>query len=271
MIKTITISTMEELFEHLLSEQKYQEHIDRYRNEYLYRGIPDADYKLETSLQRNCKEHQQDLEPSIIRNFMKYASIEDPAIERSVWRQLILGAHHGLPTRMLDWSQSPLIGLHFACTENHLEKMDQHDCAIWKIDVREIHSLLPNDYSAVLDQSKSKYFSVDTLSKIAPDLTHFDDALQNKAICILEPPSIDHRIVNQYSFFSIIPMGVENIEKYLDENTSNTTKFIIKKEIRWRIRDMLDQQNISERIVYPGLDGLSKWLARHYYVKEKKQ
>ena len=39
------------------------------------------------------------------------------------------------------------------------------------------------------------------------------------------------------------------------------------KELRWQARDLLDQLNISDRIVYPRLDGLSKWLARHYYVK----
>ena len=31
-------------------------------------------------------------------------------------------------------------------------------------------------------------------------------------------------------------------------------------EIRWQARDLLDQLNISERVIYPGLDGLSKWL-----------
>ena len=31
---------------------------------------------------------------------------------------------------------------------------------------------------------------------------------------------------------------------------------------------MLDQFNISERVLYPGLDGLSKWIARHYYVMD---
>ena len=44
-------------------------------------------------------------------------------------------------------------------------------------------------------------------------------------------------------------------------------KYIIPKELRWQVRDLLDQLNVSERIVYPGLDGMSKWIARHYYVK----
>ena len=54
---------------------------------------------------------------------------------------------------------------------------------------------------------------------------------------------------------------------FLNTHTKETARYIIRKEIRWQVRDLLDQLNISERIVYPGLDGLSRWLARHYYVK----
>ena len=54
---------------------------------------------------------------------------------------------------------------------------------------------------------------------------------------------------------------------FLDKNTKDTVKYVIDKKLRWRVRDMLDQLNMSERIVYPGLEGLSKWIARHYYVK----
>ena len=60
-----------------------------------------------------------------------------------------------------------------------------------------------------------------------------------------------------------------SVEKFLAENTVNTVKYVIKKELRWRIRDMLDQLNINERTVYPGLDGLSRWLARHYFVRSE--
>ena len=60
---------------------------------------------------------------------------------------------------------------------------------------------------------------------------------------------------------------MENIEEFLSEYTSNTVKYIIPKELRWRVRDMLDQLMLNERVLFPGLDGLSQWLERHYYVK----
>ena len=85
---------------------------------------------------------------------------------------------------------------------------------------------------------------------------------------VMEPPSINQRIVNQYSFFSVVPMAIDDIEDFLNRKTENTIKYIINKDLRWRIRDMLDQLNMSERIVYPGLPGLCKWISRHYYVRD---
>ena len=74
-------------------------------------------------------------------------------------------------------------------------------------------------------------------------------------------------LLQEYSFFSVIPMDMEDVDEFLKTRTDKTVRFVIKKEIRWQIRDLLDQLNMSERIVYPGLDGLSRWLARHFYVK----
>ena len=267
MIKVIEISTIEDVLP-LITEQDERKDIARNRSQYLYRGMANTKFSLTTSLDRNCKEHKKELEPCILMNFTKYGALEDPTIERSVWRQMFMGQHHGLPTRLLDWSHSSLMALHFATTENNLDKMDAHDCMIWRIDMKEIHSLLPDVYRDALERNQTSVFSVDMLNAIAPSLNKYDSDMGDSPMVIIEPPSIDPRIVNQYSFFSIVPNGVSNLEEFLDKYTEKTVKYVIKKELRWRIRDMLDSQNVSERMVYPGLDGLTSWLGRHYYVRK---
>lgn len=266
MITTIEISTFEEVLK-LMTEQEYDKKIQRYRSSYLYRGLPNIEYHLQTSLQRNCKDKQGDIEKSILRNFTKYAAIEDPELQKSVWRQLMIGQHHGLPTRLLDWTYSPLIGLHFATSGEDLKSMDQHDCVLWKIDIKELNSMIPAEYKNVLDDESAYLFTVDMLMRVVDDLDKYDGDMKNSAMLLLEPPSIDQRIINQYSYFSIVPNSIEDIERFLDTKTSNTVKYIIKKELRWKIRDVLDQMNINERIIFPGLDGISAWIKRHYYVK----
>lgn len=269
MEKVTEISTLEGLLP-LLTEQNYNRMIDRNRSSYLYRGMPDASFHLTTSLRQNCKQQSKNIEPSILRNFTKYAANSDPTIGSSVWRQMILGQHHGLPTRLLDWSYSPLIALNFAVTEQKLTHMDRHDCAVWRMDMAELHSMLPQTYQDIRRANKSTAFTVDMLKEVAPTLQQYDRDMGDHSMVVIEPPSLDPRIVNQYSFFSVIPSEMENIEEYLFTHTEHTVKYIIKKELRWRIRDMLDQLNINERIVFPGLDGLSAWLARYYYVKDSR-
>ena len=266
MIKEIRIDSVEDLIP-LLSDQPYRPDLDRNRSLYVYRGMSNANFSMVTSLRRNCKQLQRELEPAILKNFAKYAVIEDPTVAQSVWRQMFLGQHHGLPTRLLDWTQSALVALHFAVTEDHMENMERHDCMIWRVDIKELHRLLPERYQQIMAQSKAEVFSVDMLGRVAENMAAYDRDMGDRAMVVIEPPSMDARIVNQYSFFSVIPMEMENVEDFLDRCTENTVKYVIDRRLRWRVRDMLDQLNMSERIIYPGLDGLSKWIARHYYVK----
>ena len=268
MIQTVTVHTLDELMP-LLSEQAYRPDLDRSRSPFVYRGMTNASFRMVTSLRRNCRSLQRTLEPAILKNFAKYAVIEDPSVANSVWRQMILGQHHGLPTRLLDWTQSALVALHFAVSEEDLAHMEDHDCMVWRVDIQELHSLLPEAYQQVMRSNQAEVFSVDMLGSVTQSLAQYDRDLGDRGMVVLEPPSINARIVNQYSFFSVIPMGMENVEDFLNRCTENTVKYVIDRSLRWRVRDMLDQLNMSERIVYPGLDGLSRWIARHYYVKEK--
>ena len=270
MIQERRITTLEELIP-LLADQPYRADLGRHRSLYVYRGMSNTDFTMVTSLRRCCKELQQELEPAILKNFAKYAVLEEPGIAQSVWRQMFLGQHHGLPTRLLDWTQSALVALHFAVTEENLESMDEHDCMVWRVDIRELHGLLPARYQEIMARSKAEVFSADMLDEAAESMAAYDRDMQGEAMVVLEPPSVDARIVNQYAFFSVMPMGMDDVEGFLDRRTQNTAKLVIDRRLRWRVRDMLDQLNISERLVYPGLDGLSRWIGRHYFVKTEKK
>ena len=271
MIKNIWIRDLSELMQ-IISEQQYREDLGRYRNQYIYRGMSDSAFHLETSLYRNCKDLKKTLEPAILRNFAKYAVIDDPLIGQSPWRQMILGQHHGLPTRLLDFSHSATVALNFSVTEANLDEMESHDSMVLRIDMAELHSLLPEKYREVLRRNNnSTIFTFEMLNEMGETPESYDIDMGDQAMLVIEPPSLDARIVNQYSFFAVIPSDMQDIETFLNEHTENTVKYIIPKELRWRVRDMLDQLNISERIVYPGLDGMSRWIARHYYVKNPKE
>lgn len=266
MIREVYLSSIDDIML-MAKDHQYVEDIDRHRSSFFYRGVPDAGYELTTSLRRNCGDAAKDLERAILRNFTKYASIEDPTLGSSVWKQMIVGQHHGLPTRLLDWTHSSLVALHFATTENDLGMLDRRDCAVWRIDVRELNKLLPQKYRHPLETERTFVFSVAGLNSVVSSLTEYDRDMGNQAFVSLEPPSVDQRIINQYSFFTVIPSGIESISAFLEACPVETIKYVIDKKLRWQLRDVLDQFNVNERIMYPGLDGLSRWIARHYYKK----
>ena len=273
MITVKTITTIEELGP-IIFDQDYSKEMGRYRSRMLYKGLSNAQWHLATSLYRNCMAKKNELEETILRSFTKYASSEDPALKDSVWRQLIIGQHHGLPTRMLDWTYSPLIGLHFATSAEPV-KLGTRDALLWKIDGKELNERLPDKYQRELKNSNAHMYTVEMLQRVTDSLREYDLDMKDHAMVLMEPPSIDQRIINQYASFTIVPPGIESadgtctIEQWLDKNTENTIKYIIDKDIIWRVRDMLDQMNLNERIIYPGLDGLSQWLMRRYYVMNK--
>jgi hypothetical protein len=87
-------------------------------------------------------------------------------------------------------------------------------------------------------------------------------------VIFFEPPSIDDRIVNQFAFSSVMSNPNVSLDHWLAQHPGLWRRVIIPAALKWEIRDKLDQGNITERVLFPGLDGLSRWLKRHYSPRQ---
>jgi hypothetical protein len=246
----------------LLFADSWDAEIDRYRSRCAFRGLSDARYPLETTLTRLGGAFVE-LERHLLRNFRKYAHRN--VVERdSVWNWLAVAQHHGLPTRLMDWTYSPLVAIHFALT--NLENYHT-DGAVWAVNYVQTHQLLPDKLKQGLAREGANVFTVEMLAELVPSLAELPRMAARPFVIFFEPPSIDDRIVNQFAFFSTLSEPAARMDHWLARNPAIWRKIIIPAHLKWEFRDRLDQANITERVLFPGLDGLSKWLMRHYTVK----
>ena len=252
-----------ELHERLF-ERSWNERLARFRSDLAFRGLGDARHGLATSLARLGEGHEP-LESHLLRNFRKYARRDAVPVD-SEWDWLALAKHHGLPTRVLDWSYSPYVALHFA-TEDHLAF--DRDGVVWAVDYVRAHEELPPPLRELLEREGSNVFTGEMLAEAAPRLADLDALAEKPFALFFEPPSIDERIVNQFALFSLLSSPAVGLEEWLEGRPELVRKIVIPAELKWEVRDKLDQANVTERVLFPGLDGLSRWLARHYTPRRR--
>ncbi len=259
-IEETRVGSWMELQEALFSDSHIPEW-GRWRSSFAFRGLSNAAYRLTNSLTRMGKQYPQ-LEPSLLRSFRKYAP-KAVFEQDSEWSWLTVGQHHGLPTRLLDWTWSPMVAAHFA-TED-LREFDK-DGAIWMVNVVAVRDELPDELKKIL-LGHAYVFDVKMLSQEVATIQNLNRMSKKDFLLFFEPPSIDERVVNQYACFSVMDDPNRAVDDWLITRPSVYRKIVIPAGLKWEVRDKLDQVNLTERVLYPGLDGLSSWLRRNYYAR----
>src|SRR5215212_3082412 len=214
----ITIQSWAELQEALFTNS-WNDSIARFRSNYVFRGVPRVSHALDTSLQTGgFVAHEKHL----LTSFRKYA-LRSPVHGDWIWNWLSLAKHHGLPTRLLDWTYSPYMAMHFA---THDPKDFDKDGAIWCVDYRETNELLPKQLRKLLDKDDANIFTTEMLNEVATSLEEFEQ-MGKDFVAFFEPPSLDERIVNQFALFSLMSTAAAQLDQWLAEHRGLWRRVII--------------------------------------------
>ncbi|MFC4248167.1 FRG domain-containing protein [Natribaculum luteum] len=257
---------------------------DQYRTSEVFRGHSNEAYTLRTSLQRFVgTTGEWQLEIRLLREFNKYAQqfIDEP---ESFFHLQSLAQHHGLPTRLLDWTYSPLVATYFATGGD-----PDVDGEVLVVDYAAAHEHLPDNLQEVCELAETEMLDTDLLEagiemllresgeetarahvragsanllEIKSVVTEFIDQHPESYAVFFEPPPIDQRIANQGALFaSWFPAAPQQpMDEWLETHPEFFRKVVIPAEQKQPFREKLNQSNVNHRTLFPGLDGLATWL-----------
>jgi hypothetical protein len=139
------------------------------------------------------------------------------------------------------------------------------DGVVWCVDYGAVHEALPGKLSEVLRNEGADVFTTELLADAVPDLRAFDALAGDEPFALFfEPPSLDDRIVNQAAVFSALAGTYDGLDASLRSRPGMSRRVVVPAELKWEARERLDQANVTERVLFPGLDGLALWLRRYY-------
>lgn len=166
---------------------------------------------------------------------------------------LFLMQHHGLPTRLLDWSASPLVALFFAVCQSGY---DSTSGALWVLNGVELNRSQLQTGTPGIITAPGDHHEAMRIAKGAFAGTQDDKIAQ---ILAIHPPHIDIRMLVQQSLSTIHSTKIP-LEK-LEKNQLFLRKIEIPSDQKEPLRSMLQLLGINESSLFPDLDHLAKDLA----------
>jgi len=196
----------------------------------VFRGVEDAaNHLLVPSVGRALLPKRVTVakyEATILRAFKEAALPYLTVAPRNDWEWLALAQHHGLPTRLLDWTHNPLVAAFFAVERD-----------------------------ATTDSAVYAFLRTDTVDQnVAIDPFSVTEVIRYR------PSHVTQRIVVQKGLFTVHPRPQDIF------NVPQLVRAIIPTGVRAGIRQHLYRYGISRGSLFPGLDGLASDIAWRYRV-----
>lgn len=201
----------------------------------IYRGVSNSSYELLTRVGRSILANQKLLKKSksysyIVDEGSELAALNEfkrralPYLDKvpnNDWEWLALAQHHGLPTRLMDWTSNPLVALFFALG---VDQAKRHDATIF---------VIKDEY--ILEESNMSESPFDIAS------TSF-----------FNPDHSTRRITAQSGSFTVHDNPVSPYDN------ENLIRWTIKRRCFKDLKAMLKRYEVHEAMLFPDLDGLAK-------------
>jgi hypothetical protein len=214
------------------SFSQFHDYVESFgRRVVVYRGQKNLEWGLTPGVGRIPLRSSQSEkeEKTMLRLFQEQALNNLSFIPENVYEWLAIAQHHGMPTRLLDWSRNPLIAAYFAVEE----KYDGDSV---------VYAYRNNEYT---------------------DQNRFPDPFRITSVKRFIPRHVTSRITAQSGLFTIHPDPSED-----SRNMEGVTKMIIRSSFRKKLKSILYKYGVHRSSLFPDLDGLSshiRWLRSHEY------
>jgi hypothetical protein len=209
------------------------------RGRWVFRGHASVDFELIPSIARtpHTSESVAKFEQSIFDIFRREATSYFPSELGTDWEWLAFAQHHGLPTRMLDWTHNPLVALFFAVCD-----LPENDAELFAL-----HSVSKTSQKALAGSP----FSISQPTKYYPKI-------------------VSPRIRAQEGLFVVFAESTSPLDNSLRKDWK-IERFIIPANAKQSIRYELFRLGVHNSSQFPDVDRLSARLKWQHGVKPNQE
>lgn len=232
-----------------------------------YRGVGNSNHSLTPSLFRHPLKKDAEALHRLEKDISSVFSQRSPPFVSQVfedeWEKMFYMQHYGIPTRLLDWTESPFIALYFALTScsRKIDGTVSAPVSIWLLDPSEWNKVALSDISFegdILDSRREQVKSYSPKSEL--------EERKNTTVMIYGTHN-SPRIVAQRGMFALFGKNTASMnDQFFNGSFKKDTlqKVNIPAESVDKIAKSLFRKGIADSTVYPDLHGLALEMRRQF-------